>query len=223
MDTIVVGTPRNHQEFREKFPQMEAEFLDGNAVIHSARTKRIIWDFLLEQHPERLQAYAAMDAKQLIVLGNLCLSGLLNFCSTHAFPRFLLASFCGLPGFFNRPIIEVAALEEEHKAVLQSLFAEMGTEAVFVEDRVGMVSPRVICMIINEAYYTLQEGTANKKDIDVGMRLGTNYPQGPFEWAEQIGLDQVCKLLDAMWNDTREERYKICPLLKSEMLRQRVL
>lgn len=81
-----------------------------------------------------------------------------------------------------------------------------------------MVTPRIVCMIINEAFYTVQEGTASKEDIDKSMKLGTNYPYGPFDWCSKIGIKNVFELLDAMYTDTREQRYKICPLLKTEYL-----
>jgi 3-hydroxybutyryl-CoA dehydrogenase len=86
-----------------------------------------------------------------------------------------------------------------------------------------MVTPRVIFMIINEAYFTVQEGTARKADIDQGMKLGTNYPYGPFEWSELIGLQHVYELLEAVYEDTKDERYKICSLLKKEYLRLNML
>ena len=81
-----------------------------------------------------------------------------------------------------------------------------------------MVSPRVICMIINEAYFTFEEGTASREDIDLAMKLGTNYPFGPFEWADKIGLANVCKLLKAVYEDTGDARYKLCPLLQEKNL-----
>jgi 3-hydroxybutyryl-CoA dehydrogenase len=73
-------------------------------------------------------------------------------------------------------------------------------------------------MIINEAYYTVQERTALPEDIDQAMKLGTNYPKGPFEWCREIGINNVYHLLDSMYLDTREERYKICSLLKQEWI-----
>jgi 3-hydroxybutyryl-CoA dehydrogenase len=73
-------------------------------------------------------------------------------------------------------------------------------------------------MIINEAYYTVQEGTANKTDIDTAMKLGTNYPKGPFEFLELFSIELVYKQLNSLYNDTHEERYKICSLLKSEFI-----
>jgi 3-hydroxybutyryl-CoA dehydrogenase len=72
-------------------------------------------------------------------------------------------------------------------------------------------------MIINEAYYTLEEGTANRGDIDLAMKLGTNYPYGPFEWAQRIGIHHLVKLLDALHQDTHDERYKVCNLLRNEL------
>jgi 3-hydroxybutyryl-CoA dehydrogenase len=53
------------------------------------------------------------------------------------------------------------------------------------------------------------------EDIDKGMRLGTNYPNGPFEWCDRIGIRDVYETLEAIWCDTHDERYKICPLLKT--------
>jgi 3-hydroxybutyryl-CoA dehydrogenase len=99
---------------------------------------------------------------------------------------------------------------------LEELCSQLQSKFLVVDDRVGMVTPRVICMIINEAYFTLQEGTASREDIDLGMKLGTNYPFGPFEWCERIGIRHVFELLEAVYEDTKDERYRICPLLKKE-------
>lgn len=88
----------------------------------------------------------------------------------------------------------------------------------WLKSRVGFFTPRVLCMIINEAYYTVQEGTAGKADIDTAMKLGTNYPKGPFEFCELFGIDLVYQQLHALHTDTLDERYKICPLLKTEYL-----
>ena len=57
------------------------------------------------------------------------------------------------------------------------------------------------------------------EDIDQGMKLGTNYPHGPFEWCEKIGIRNVYELLEALYEDTKEERYKICPALKKAYLK----
>ena len=105
--------------------------------------------------------------------------------------------------------------------IATNLFETLGyTTSTKVDSRVGLVTPRIICMIINEAFYTVQEGTANAKDIDTAMKLGTNYPKGPFEFLELIGIKNVYTTLTAVYNDTQEERYKVCALLKKEFLRE---
>ena len=74
-------------------------------------------------------------------------------------------------------------------------------------------------MDLQQGFYTVQEGTATESDIDQAMLLGTNYPMGPFEWCEKIGLSDVYETLEALYLDTHDERYKICSLLKQRYLR----
>jgi 3-hydroxybutyryl-CoA dehydrogenase len=127
--------------------------------------------------------------------------------------------FCGLPTLLNRTLLEVSLYDEADREKLAAVCAALGTDYRVVADRVGLVTPRVVCMIINEACYTVQEGTATMQDVDLGMKLGTNYPRGPFAWANAIGVERVYAVLEAMWDDTHDERYKVCPLLKRQALR----
>jgi len=121
-----------------------------------------------------------------------------------------------LPTFLERKSIECSTLSSQLDL---DFFKKLGWEQIhLVKSRVGMVSPRVIFMIINEAYFTLEEGTANREDIDKGMKLGTAYPFGPFEWSQLVGIDVVYETLLAIKTDTGDERYKICNLLKTDYL-----
>jgi 3-hydroxybutyryl-CoA dehydrogenase len=129
-----------------------------------------------------------------------------------------LFGFAGIPGFINRDVWEISSTNNEGLAELNQILSDFGVEGISVNDRVGMITPRVVAMIINEAYYTVMEGTAKKEDINIAMQLGTNYPGGPFEWVQNIGIDHIYELLDALYEDTKEERYKICPLLKQEYI-----
>jgi 3-hydroxybutyryl-CoA dehydrogenase len=121
--------------------------------------------------------------------------------------------FCGMRSFLNRDVLEVVVPRNGSVQELETVCQALGTAFQVVDDQVGMVSPRVIGMIINEAYYTLYEGTATREDIDLAMKLGTNYPYGPFEWAERIGLKNLVALLDAVHQNTGDDRYRVCPLL----------
>jgi 3-hydroxybutyryl-CoA dehydrogenase len=217
MHTIVIGNAKNREEFAQKFPHIDARFLSNNDPLPDTNENPVvIWDFSMDDAPERLKLYKKYEIGECILFANLVKMGLHNLLSKYSQPEIVLVAFNGLQTFFNRPLLELSLLKENEKAFVKEIIQELKTEAEFIVDRVGMVSARVVCMIINEAYYTLQEGTANKADIDKGMKLGTNYPLGPFEWAEKIGIKNVYQLLNALWEDTKEERYKICPLLKKE-------
>ncbi len=119
-----------------------------------------------------------------------------------------------LNSFLKRSSLEYATLIDGFD---DACIKQLGwTDAHRVDSRVGLTSPRIVCMIINEAYFTVQEGTANQEDIDKGMKLGTAYPYGPFEWCNMIGVKDVYEVLDALFKDTSDERYKICSKLKTQ-------
>ncbi|HEX8599293.1 MAG TPA: 3-hydroxyacyl-CoA dehydrogenase NAD-binding domain-containing protein [Chloroflexia bacterium] len=75
------------------------------------------------------------------------------------------------------------------------------------------VIARVLAMIINEASFAVGEGVSSVRDVDIAMRLGTNYPKGPLRWADEIGLDRVLTVLNSLRDSLGEERYRPSPLL----------
>ena len=105
------------------------------------------------------------------------------------------------PGFTEKEIWETAGdINIEAAAVLKNLQKKYIT----VNDEPGFVSPRIIAIIINEAYFAKDENVSTETDIDIAMKLGTNYPYGPFEWCRKIGVKKVYKLLEKLAEtDTR--------------------
>lgn len=97
---------------------------------------------------------------------------------------------------------------------LEGFLKTRGFETERVGDFSGLVLRRVLFMIINEAAYALWEGIASREDIDLAMKLGTNYPMGPLEWADAIGLDQVYNGLKGLHEEYGDDRYRPCPLLR---------
>lgn len=97
-------------------------------------------------------------------------------------------------------------------------FNSLGKETELVSDSPGLVLPRILCLIINEAITVLSEGSATREDIDRAMKLGTNYPYGPLEWADRIGLDLVQQILEGILREQNEDRYRPAPLLKKMVL-----
>lgn len=101
----------------------------------------------------------------------------------------------GWSGFLEHDTWEMAgAFNKDVELVLNSL----GKKYIVTADVPGFISAGIIAMIINEAFYALQENVSTALEIDVAMKLGTNYPYGPFEWAEKIGLKNIYGLLLAL-------------------------
>jgi 3-hydroxybutyryl-CoA dehydrogenase len=93
-------------------------------------------------------------------------------------------------------------------------FAGLGLHTARVEPSPGGVLPRIVCQVINECAFALGEGVGSAADIDTGMVLGMNYPRGPLAWADEIGLDYVSAVLDELWEEYREERFRPAPALR---------
>ena len=117
----------------------------------------------------------------------------------------------GWPGFLKGNCLEAAAGEETQKKA-SKLF---GDDLVFVKDGPGFVSARIVAMIINEAWFTKEAGTASEKDIDLAMKLGTGYPYGPFEWTALIGRERIGALLARL--EKTDALYEMAPGLKLKM------
>jgi 3-hydroxyacyl-CoA dehydrogenase len=78
----------------------------------------------------------------------------------------------------------------------------------------GLVLGRILAQLVNEAHFALGEGVATAADIDTAMRLGFNWPRGPFEWTEEIGAGRVVATLDALHTELGEECYRVAPALR---------
>ena len=117
--------------------------------------------------------------------------------------------------FLQRSLVEAAA-HDINKKLAENIFLCFNKKVEWVPDVPGFITGRVISMIINEAFFSLDEKVSTKEEIDTAMKLGTNYPYGPFEWAAKIGLENVYGLL-IMLAQTNS-RYTPSSLLQKEAL-----
>lgn len=118
----------------------------------------------------------------------------------------------GWATFLNREIWEIATTDE--KAV-KNIFERLEWKYITVADEPGLVSARIISMIINEAYFALGEDVSSEEEIDLAMKLGTNHPYGPFEWSRIIGLKNILSLLEKL--SITDSRYSPAAALKKEL------
>lgn len=216
MNILVVGDAIRYKELQQKGLAGHAvQWVQSPDEVSLPGAFELVIDLVLDDALQHAAMYAKAPA--VPVLAGMAKTSLAALMHEHAFEQGFNIIACNwLPGCINRPVTETAILDEEQKPVLDNLMQQLGWSYALVQDAVGMVTPRVICMIINEAYFTAAAGTASREDIDTAMRLGTNYPYGPFEWAQRIGIKHVYDILTAVYKTTGDERYRVCELLQEE-------
>jgi 3-hydroxybutyryl-CoA dehydrogenase len=126
-----------------------------------------------------------------------------------------------MPPIGSEGVVEIAPAIQTAESSLQravEFWRSLNHEAVQVADGPGLVRARIICCLVNEAVSALMEGVADAADIDLAMKLGTNYPYGPLEWGDMIGLDTVLGVMTGLHEEWGEDRYRPAPLLRRMVL-----
>ena len=218
MKVLVIGNASNIEEFKQKFDEGHSYsfYQDYSFDLDELASTDVVFDYNLSESPEAIELYLQNPDLFLFINSPKISLGELTHIYGNGYCK--IGGFNGLSSFVNREQIEVSLLDDKDKDSLDYICKSLGTKYVLVKDRVGMVLPRIMCTIVNEAYYMIQEGTATEEGIDTAMRLSHRFPLGPFEWSKRIGLKEVYELLEALYEDTHDERYKICSLLKREYL-----
>ena len=111
-------------------------------------------------------------------------------------------------------IVKSLLTSEDTLKVSLGFVQSLGKETVVVKDSPGFVTNRIVTLVMNEAAKLLEEDLASIEDIDKIERLSHNWPMGPFELADLVGIDVVVDLLEGIYQQTGWERYKPAPLLK---------
>jgi len=122
-----------------------------------------------------------------------------------------------LPPLDGARLVELTRLPTTQSFACESaerFFASLGFLTEWVDDAPGLVLGRIVCQLVNEAAFAIGEGVGSPDDVDTGLTLGLSHPRGPVAWSEEIGLDHVLAVLDALWEERREERYRAAPLLR---------
>lgn len=164
-------------------------------------------DLLFYPDPLRIKVLTALPAT--IILIN----------DVSKYPGSLPGQFVRINGwhsFLKSPLVEAAVADPGMQSVTEKIFAGFNRSVEWTPDQPGFITARVVTMIINEAYFALGEKVSTRNDIDIAMKAGTNYPYGPFEWSQLIGLKNIHQLLVSL--SERNSRYIPAPLLVKEAL-----
>ena len=127
--------------------------------------------------------------------------------------------FVALPTLAKARLVELSrgpAASADTLGAAGRHFASLGKHVeCVVNGAPGLVLGRILCQVINEAHFAVGQGIASAEDADTAMRLGFNWPRGPFEWTAAIGAGRVLSVLDALRSELGEERYRAAPLLRA--------
>lgn len=184
-------------------------------------------EIILECHHESASTKRELLAviADVVPMNALILTSALSVSTTEAaswIPRpARVVGFGILPPLPDAGMVEIAGgllTSDDSLERASTFWSALNQTAVSVKDSVGLVRGRVVCGIINEAVTALQEGVAEASDIDTAMKLGTNYPHGPLEWADHLGLDTVLGVMTGLFTEYGEDRYRPAPLLRHKVL-----
>ena len=92
-----------------------------------------------------------------------------------------------------------------------------GWQALELRDTPALWAARTLCMLVNEGADAVQQGVCSEEGANLAMKLGTNWPHGPFEWLAALGVERVVTVLDHLHAFTRNERYRVSPLLQHRL------
>ncbi len=207
MKIFVYGNEEQQREIESNFPAADFAFNFKNRLPESNEYKNHDAFLILSDFSGAID-FTLFENKPVLINAVTETLSQLNFPSN-------ISRINGWPGFLERDVWEIASTDVER---IENIFKNFSRRIFFVKDEPGFVAARVIIMIINEAFFALGENVSSNEQIDLAMKLGTNYPLGPFEWAQKIGIEKIYSLLEKL--SEKEDRYLPAPALEKRFLQQ---
>lgn len=200
--------------------QKEAALQISTTVeIESAREADLVIEAATENPELKLQLFADLDgiaAEKTILASNTSSISLTKIGAATKRPDRVIGMhfFNPVPLMKLLEVVRGLATSDATTKTVVDVGRKMDKEPVEALDSPGFISNRILCPMINEAVFALQEGIGTADAIDTVMKLGMNHPMGPLTLADLIGLDVVLFVLEVLQRDLGDDKYRPCPLLR---------
>lgn len=208
---------------KEKMTQAEADLAIGRISTGTERSLCSSADLVVEAIPEvlawKLDLFKELDSmcpEHTILASNTSSISITKIAGATRRPdRVIGMHFMNpVPLMKLVEIINGEETSQETNASIVQAAEAMGKVPLTSEDYPGFISNRILCPMLNEAIFCLQEGVATKEAIDGIMKLGMNHPMGPLALADYIGLDTVLHIMDVLYDGFGDSKYRAAPLLR---------
>jgi 3-hydroxybutyryl-CoA dehydrogenase len=218
-----VGSSLERLVKKEKMSAADREAALGRIIGTTDRAKLSACDLVIEAATENEE----LKLKILKELGAVLNPRALIATNTSSISITKLATATDRPDrfigmhFFN-PVPVMALLElirglqtsDDTLAKAEAFAKRVGKVPITARNSPGFAVNRILCPMINEAIFALQEGIATAEEIDAGMKLGCNHPIGPLALADLIGLDTMLSVMEVFYKGFNDPKYRAAPLLK---------
>jgi len=204
---------------REDVEGVLARIYTSTSIREAARDADFVIEAVFEKPEVKMSVFRQLD--------ELCPKETILGSTTTTIPIALLSSvtkradkvigthfFSPVPVMRGAEVVRALLTSEQTVQISLNLIKSFGKETVVVKDSPGFVTSRFLLIVLNEGARVLEDGLGSLEDIDKIMRLSLNWPMGPLELADLVGLDVVVDSLESIYRETGWERYKPAPLLR---------
>lgn len=193
--------------------------ITGTTAIDCAKDVDLVIEAIIERMEFKKELFKELDAvcpEKTIFASNTSALSISEIAAATKRPE----KFIGIHFFNPAPVMKLieiikgASTNEETFNFTKEFAVALGKTPVVVEEAPGFVVNRILVPMINEAAYILMEGVATPEGIDDAMKLGANHPIGPLALGDLIGLDVCLLIMEVLYEEFGDSKYRPCPLLR---------